>query len=91
MAPNNYVKKYLPNGNDRGYISLMLRLEHYANSHERFIGKSKTEIISTVMKCYNTLFTEVQTLKETLKINSVFLTMDCMPKKRFRSFLRVSD
>ena len=72
-----YVKKYLPNANDRSYISVMLRLEHYANSHERFIGKSKTEIISTVMKCYNTLFTEVQTLKETLKINSVFLTMDC--------------
>ena len=72
-----YVKKYLPNAYDRGYISVMLRLEHYANSHERFIGKSKTEIISTVMKCYNTLLTEVKAIKAKYKLNSVFLTMDC--------------
>ena len=72
-----YIHKYLPESDPKGYISVMLRMEHFVINHGGFRGKSKDQISSAIKKCYNSIGERVTELKQKYEIDSVFLTMDC--------------
>ena len=72
-----YIHKYLPESDPKGYISVMLRMEHFVINRGGFRGKSKDQILSAIMQCYNSISKNVIELKQKYKVNSVFLTMDC--------------
>lgn len=72
-----YVDKYIHNGATKGYISVMIRMEHFLMARGFFKGKTNTEIHASTMECLNNLMSEVNVLKSQHGVDSVFLTMDC--------------
>ena len=70
-----YVAKYLPKAKEEGYISVMVRMEHSALNLglRKFSKKDQLELMFT---CVNKIVAEVTTMKNTLKISSVFLSTD---------------
>ena len=72
-----YINKYVRNGATKGYISVMIRMEHFLLSRRFFKGKSESEIHRNIMKCLNNLVDDVNTKKAKYNVDSVFLTMDC--------------
>ena len=74
---NNYIRRYLPGGINKGYISIMMQMGHFLNSFHQFKGKSYEEILSVVAKCRNSILTKVNALKKEHGIESVFFTADC--------------
>ena len=70
-----YVAKYLPKAKEEGYISVMVRMEHFAlNLGLRALPKK--DQLELMFTCVNNIVTEVTTMKNTLKISSVFLSTD---------------
>ena len=72
-----YTEKYIKNAGEKGYISVMIRMEHYLSRHNFFRGKTDNETENEIKKCLNKLAEEVNALKEQHVIESIFLTMDC--------------
>ena len=72
-----YVDKYIRNGTTKGYISVMIRMEHFLLKRHFFKGKTDAEIHASTMECLNNLLSEVNALKLKHGVDSVFLTMDC--------------
>ena len=73
-----YNRKYLPNASSKGYISVMIRTEHFIIKHN-LVKKapSKEQVLSTLMKCYKNIQRKVNELKKLYGIDAVFLTLDC--------------
>ena len=72
-----YINKYIENGITKGYISVMVRMEHFLRKHQYFEHKTEKEILDVTMTCLNNLVSEVKALKNEHEVDAVFLTMDC--------------
>ena len=70
-----YREKYLPNYK-KGYISVMLRSEHFAIRHN-LKGVTPDKQMSLLMNCVNSITENVNKLKEKHGVEAVVLTMDC--------------
>ncbi len=73
---SGYQKKYLPDTNNRGYISVMIRMQYVAirlNKRRDFKGK---DILHAVQTCLKNTLEEVFKLKRTYEMTSVFLATD---------------
>lgn len=79
----NYIKKYLPEAKNKGFISVMMRMEHVVNSFAEFNGKSNEDIWSTLNKCFDSILEEVEGLKIEHDITSVLFTVDCRKQGSF--------
>ena len=73
---DNYIKRYLPEGVNKGYISVMMRTEHLLNSFHKFKGKSDKDILYVIKKCCDSILTKVNALKNEYGVESVFFTAD---------------
>ena len=68
-----YVSKYLRNGANGHYISLMLRMEIFVKLHDYFKGKTEKEILSVTNNCFDAILRRVDAFKGS---GPVFMTMD---------------
>lgn len=60
-----------------GYISVMVRLEHFYLAHNRFEGNSNIEILYVLEELYKDIVTKVDMFKAMHGVDGVFLAMDC--------------
>ncbi len=71
-----YKEKFMPKAG-KGYISVMIRLEHFSINHNRFKGQSSESILRTLQTLYKSVVGKVSSLKAKHKVDEVFLTADC--------------
>ncbi len=72
-----YLSKYMPHASSKGYISVMLRIQLFAESHHFAKIQSDERKLQMLGDCVNSISNHVGGLKEKYGAESVFLTMDC--------------
>ncbi len=70
---SDYLKKYLPDTNNRGYISVMIRMQYVAIRLNERRGK---DILHAVQTCLNNTLEVVFRLQSSSKLSGVFLATD---------------
>ena len=72
-----YIGKYLRNGANRHYLSLILRMEYFAK-HQGFLRQNKTkkQILSITEECFDAVLRRVNECKAEYGLGSLLVTMD---------------